>query len=144
MSKTHWSGKLSLQKGQLIGPFLGGYYQVYTLLLLLLKQLQLAPNKTSECTKCALTYLRCQSKWIVPGCGFHWKWDSSLAVQIYSSYISSLGSRGGDKSFWWWMGQYFSIILQSKQGDFQFISTIGLLLESSNEDSDFGEKVICN
>lgn len=39
------------------------------------------------------------------------------------------------------MRQYLYIILQRKQADFQFKSTLRLLLESCNEDSNLGEKI---
>lgn len=86
----------------------------------------ICPKRRSKCIKYVLiVYLYCQYKWKLPGCGFNWKWNPSLTVQIYYSSTSPSGFHPGDKSFWWWMKQYLYIILQSKQGDFQFKSTIG-------------------
>ena len=113
-----------------------------SLLFLLLKQSQFAPNKQANEQNVYWSTYTFSLNGNILAVGFNWKWNSSLVVQIYYSYTSPSGFHLGNKSFWWWMRQYLCIILQSKQRDFQFKSTIRLLLQSSNEDSDFGEKII--
>lgn len=103
------------------------------------KTIPILNKQTSKWTKCVLIYLHCQPKWKLPGCGFNWKWNPSLAVQIYYCYTSPSVFHLGNKPLRWWMRQYLYIICKVSK-DVQFKSTIRLLLQSSNEDSDFGEK----
>lgn len=109
-------------------PFWGGYKGVksYSFTVSTPKTIPICLKQRSKCIKYVPTvHLYCQSKWKLPGCGFNWTGNPSLAAQIYYSYTSPSGFHLGDESFRWWMRQYLYIILQSKQGDFQFKSTIG-------------------
>lgn len=138
MSKTQWSQNLPTSKGQRC--FLRRVQSHVNLSVATPKTIPMCPKQASKCTKCVLIYLHCQSEWKLPGCGFNWEPNLFLAVWIYYSYTSPSGFHLGDKSFRWWMRQYLYIMLQSKQGDFQFSSSIRLLLEFSNKDSDLGGK----